>query len=104
MSNRPQAFGLYDPTLHGRPRDPLTLAWSGASVSPNANWVRVPARQAYSHSASVGSRYLRPALASSGAAESFAQKSTASAHSTPSTGKSPVSMPLTASFLLPVGE
>src|SRR5262245_28408793 len=66
MSCSPQAFGGKLPTLAARPSDgpasaplyglPLTFACLLLSLSPNAVAVVVPARQAYSHCASVGSR------------------------------------------------
>ena len=48
--------------------------------------VAVPARQAYSHSASVGKRYTRPARFSAGSVDNFRQKATASSQETCSTG------------------
>src|SRR5207247_270649 len=45
-----------------------------------------PPRQAYSHSASVGSRYTRPASRSLGRADNFAHNSWASSQDTFSTG------------------
>ena len=56
------------------------------AVSPNENAVWLPARQAYSHSASVGRRYTRPARRSSGSADNRLQNSTASSQLTLSTG------------------
>ena len=47
---------------------------------------RAPRRQAYSHCASEGRRYGRPAAFSSGSSDSFRQNSTASSHDTCSTG------------------
>jgi len=41
---------------------PPTLPFRSASASPEENRVAVPARHAYSHSASVGSRTVRPVL------------------------------------------
>src|SRR5262245_27164691 len=66
MSCSPQAFGGKLPTLAARPSDgpgsaplygfPLKFACLLLSLSPNAVAVVVPARHAYSHCASVGSR------------------------------------------------
>src|SRR4051794_35411382 len=56
---------------------------------------RMPARQAYSHSASVGKRYTRPACRSPGSSDRRVQKAVASSHDTFSTGKREVSMPWT---------
>src|SRR5207247_11330785 len=65
-SGRPQAFAGYLPTLSARlsegPRSaplygfPLKFACLLLRLLPNAVAVVVPARQAYSHCASVGSR------------------------------------------------
>src|SRR5258708_40143004 len=57
-----------------------------------------PARQAYSHSASLGKRYVLPAFFSAGSADSLSQNSTASVHDTFSTGKSLVFSPRTLSL------
>src|SRR5438874_11266866 len=66
MSQSPQGLAGYEPTLTARPSDgpgspplygwPLKLACLLLSLSPNAVAVVVPARQAYSHWASVGKR------------------------------------------------
>ena len=48
--------------------------------------VVLPARHAYSHSASVGKRYVRPAACSSGNADNLSQNRTASSQLTFSTG------------------
>src|SRR5262245_19715773 len=53
-------------------------------VGPKANGVAVPARAAYSHSASVGNRYARPVFC-----DSRLQNSTASSQLTPLTGVLP---------------
>src|SRR3954452_17482332 len=62
MSYRPKGFDLKLPTLSGcsaPARSPqfLQLAIPGWSWSPHQYFVWVPPRAAYSHSASVGSRY-----------------------------------------------
>src|SRR5262245_23032642 len=67
MSTSPQALGGNPPPRVVCSRNipepvpafgslPLKLAWTVVMVSPVENAVAVPARQAYSHSASVGSR------------------------------------------------
>src|SRR5262249_41911890 len=101
--------GGYDPTGVGRRREgvvgaapegapPSKFAWSGERAGPKgdapgeAAW----ARQGCSHSASVGSRYLRGGGGSSGSAGSFAAKSRASAKVTFSTAWLRVSSPATA--------
>src|SRR5579871_5058555 len=97
MSYRPKALGRYDPTAAVRFRNgpfaaapngdaPLKFACVEESVLPKWNTVVVPARQAYSHSASVGRRYTRPAFLSAGKSESRRQNSTAAYHVTLSTG------------------
>src|SRR5262245_56385654 len=100
MSCSPQAFGGKLPTLVARPRDgpgsaplyglPLKFACLLLSLSPNAVAVVVPARQAYSHCASVGSRNSHPASRSPDAracSVSFLQNPSASAKLTFPTGK-----------------
>ena len=67
--------------------------------SPQYHGVVVPARQAYSHSASVGSRYVRPAATSSGRADNWRQNSAASSHVAESTGYRLVSCPATLAIL-----
>src|SRR5579864_3491497 len=99
MSNRPKAFGLKDPTG--------VVRWKyGPIAAPPEGWLPsklpcveereppkkkgleelAPPRQAYSHSASVGKRYVRPTAFSSGRADSLRQNSTASSQETCSTG------------------
>src|ERR1043165_6861317 len=80
MSCRPNALGLNDPT--GIILSPLTLARERSSSLPQLNNVVVPARQAYSHWASVGSCTCLPVLVAS-----FSQNARASIHDTISTGK-----------------
>jgi len=69
---------------------------------PYQNLVVVPARQAYSHSASVGTRYVRPAFCSSGRALSFWQNSRAAFQEIESTGSSDSSPSLCCDGLTPV--
>ena len=65
MSYRPNAFAGSLPTADVCPLPPLLpnapgeAKWASFAVSfsPQLNAVLVPARQAYSHSASVGRRY-----------------------------------------------
>src|SRR5690242_4888533 len=106
MSYSPNALGAYDPTSQVRPRrtpsarrlygaNPLMFARADDSESPNAVAVVEQARQAYSHSASVGKRYVHPRSASSGSRPSPSQKSLMSPQSTFSTGKLLVSSPAT---------
>src|SRR4051812_24923357 len=95
MSCRPNLLGGYEPTLQGRPRVLLKLACVGERLFPVWNVVEEPARQAYSHSASVGKRYRLPAVVSFSRADSFLQNSMASAQFTRSTGKSLVSRSIT---------
>src|SRR5438309_2949523 len=69
MSWSPNGFGLKLPTFAGcsAARSPQSLqpAMPGCSLSPHQYLVCVPPRAAYSHSASLGSRYGFPvALAS----------------------------------------
>src|SRR5262245_32264054 len=96
MSNSPNAFGLYEPTLLVRPSAPLSpprtpkFAWEMARVVPEEKGVEVPARQAYSHSASVGKRYFLLFSCSSSRSDSFFRKVCASARDTFSTGRSSV--------------
>src|SRR5262245_56091764 len=71
--------------------------WNGAAVAPAA-------RQAYSHSASVGRRYTRPAAFSWGRADNRSQKSTASFQEIYSTGNVLLSNRFTAALPRPVGE
>jgi hypothetical protein len=61
----PQALGLSWPTRWGPPPElaPLQTYWFRVdSSSPQHNWVDAPARQAYSPSASLGSRLCRPSF------------------------------------------
>src|ERR1051325_2828268 len=66
MSNRPNGLGSFDATGCGAM--PLLFLvnqayWSNSDgSSPNEYCVVVPARQAYSHSASVGRREPKPAV------------------------------------------
>ncbi len=63
MSYRPKAFGFFWPTgCVRRPELPSYQAYSSrlAASSPNEYFIVLRARQAYSHSASVGSRYPSP--------------------------------------------
>ena len=67
MSNNPQGFDLFWPTGYGGSIPSAAefakiqaCSPSSSSESPKYQIVSVPARQAYSHSSSVGSRY-RPA-------------------------------------------
>src|ERR1019366_9057464 len=78
MSYKPHWFGFFCPT--GWVLPPVFLAYqaycsSSASASPKQKAPGFPARQAYSHSASVGKR--QPA---------HWQKAWASSHETPTTG------------------
>ena len=57
---------------------PSQLACLPFNWLPKLNGVIVPARHAYSHSASVGKRYLRPAFFSSGISDNRLQNQTAS--------------------------
>src|SRR5262245_26846979 len=101
MSCSPQAFGGKLPTLAARPSDgpasaplygrPLKFACLLPSLSPNAVAVVVPARQPYSHCASVGSRNSQPAGSAPDVrarSESFWQNLSASAKLTFPTGRS----------------
>src|SRR5262249_11953667 len=99
MSYRPHLFGLYDPTLLVRrryspfsapPKGKLPLKLPSLLERDLPTWkgVSVPARQQYSHSASVGRRYLRPAFFSSALALSLARNCWTSSHETRSTGNS----------------
>src|ERR1700722_5521769 len=86
MSNRPQAFGSFIATECVCPLllsayQPATAI--AASASPVLYCPLVPARQAYSHSASVGRRYVFPSIWLS-----FLQNATASNHDACSTGRS----------------
>src|SRR2546421_12241310 len=74
MSNRPQALALPEPMGQVLPlvSPVLTFACSGVSVAPNATGVLVPARQAYSHSASVGRRIVTPSFFDISAHQLFA--------------------------------
>src|SRR5829696_8687923 len=75
MSWRPHLFGLFCPTGCGRPPEfaayQACLSSCAASL-PNAYAVAAPARAAYSHSASVGSRYSWPVFSDSQRANSIA--------------------------------
>src|SRR5262245_11056113 len=117
MSKKPQALGLYEPTGQGRPRFgpclprrygslPSKFACAEEMVLPQPNGVVVqPAlRQAYSHSASVGRRYVRPGSCSEASRPSLLQNETASTHVGASTGKSPVSMSATSARRAPLAE
>src|SRR5882672_9358631 len=64
---------------------PYWSAWP--SSFPKLNFVVVPARQAYSHSASVGRPARRPFICSRAVAFSFSMKRCASSQLTPSTGR-----------------
>lgn len=64
MSNNPQGFGFFWPTGCGTPipsaaefAKTQACSPSASSESPKYQITSVPARQAYSHSSSVGSRY-----------------------------------------------
>src|SRR5262249_39015531 len=100
MSYRPQAFGLNLPTgaVNTKPSSPRTVVQAGNCPAAEASgrfaeptsdsgsapvWKRVvlPARQAYSHSASVGSSYFFPSFLLS-----QSQNATASFHETLTTG------------------
>src|SRR5476651_452296 len=93
MSYNPKAFGGKLPTgevfcrftpclpLPYTP-SPLKFALSVEIVSPKKKGVVVPARQAYSHSASVGKRYCFFSFT-----RSFLMKSWQSFHETCSTGR-----------------
>ena len=103
MSYSPNRFASLLPTSSGtagrrrrrcrarRLRSVGTVAcFSKMSRSPKANGVSVPARAAYSHSASVGSRYAHPLRAHCwpiSASVSLRQNSFASSHVTDSTGR-----------------
>src|SRR5262249_13718788 len=91
MSCSPKAFGGYEPAGQGLPSPPSwKFANAGVSAAPNANaCIDSPARQAYSHSASVGNRYTRPAFFSAAHFDSAAQNALASSHVTDSTGNVP---------------
>src|SRR5262245_23972876 len=102
MSSSPQALGGNSPArvvlclsgpcsapLYGC--RPMKLACSEEADVPNEKGVDVPARQAYSHSASLGRRYTRPASFSAGSSDSLAQKATASFQLTCSIGWSGLS-------------
>ena len=84
MSYRPQALALFLPT--GCVFLPLFLLYQAygpkpLSASPKLNRVFLPARHAYSHSASVGRRTALPVFL-----DRALQNSTASFHDTCSTG------------------
>ncbi len=89
MSYRPHLLGSFIPTacvvlpLFSSNHSYLL---SCETSSPKLWAVVVPARHAYSHSASVGNRYLRPAACSALRADSFSQNSIASSQSIDSTG------------------
>src|SRR3954452_17962854 len=83
-SNRPNAFGFFWPPMCGLP--PLLAAYQATSpivsgVAPYNHGVVVPARAAYSHSASVARRYALPVFA-----DSQRQYSAAACHVMPSAG------------------
>ena len=90
MSHRPQGFAALAPTAagcFGAARSlVLNTASAAASLSPTQYGMTVPARQAYSHSASVGSRYDRWCATSSGRWARRAQNCSASCQLTVSTG------------------
>ena len=67
---------------------PVSSDSLGIPLRPELKLYRpvLPARHAYSHCASDGSRYHRPAAFSCGKSDSFRQNSTASSHDTFSTG------------------
>src|SRR5438874_4161890 len=101
MSQSPQGLAGYEPTLTARPSDgpgspplygwPLKLACLLLRLSPNEVAVVVPARQAYSHWASVGRRNSQsPGSSRDSRASrvSLSQKASASAKLTLPTGKS----------------
>src|SRR5437588_5984398 len=105
MSHRPHWFSPYSPTFVVRSllgplsvvpygKFPMQFACLPFSSEPKENSVVVPARQAYSHSASVGNRNLRFCLSFS---VSFLQKAWASSHETQSTGNCLVSKSFTLS-------
>jgi hypothetical protein len=69
MSYNPNALGRLSPTPYVR----LTESFENQAYSPNWSLVApklyavvLPARHAYSHSASVGKRYVRPDICSRG--------------------------------------
>src|SRR6478609_8272567 len=76
MSWSPNGFGLKLPTFAGcsAARSPQSLhpAMPGWSLSPHQYLVSVPPRAAYSHSASLGSRYGLRVVSASHAAYCFA--------------------------------
>src|SRR5437588_8496137 len=99
MSCRPQALAGLLPTFAARLSDgpgsaplyglPLKFACLLLSLSPNAVAVVVPARHAYSHCASVGSRNSHPSARSPdlrASSVSLAQNASASAKLTLPTG------------------
>src|SRR5262245_34517982 len=93
MSFKPNLFAGNDPTstvLPALPHSPSeNCAWLFVIVSPKAYCVVVPARAAYSHSASVSRRYVFPVLR-----DSQARYSLASSHDTLITGRLPLPQPL----------
>src|SRR5262249_31383740 len=82
MSCRPHALGLFPPIGCVFISElALYQACSSSASSSQANLVRVPARQAYSHWASVGRLYFLPSFSLS-----QAQNATASSQLTQTTG------------------
>src|SRR5262245_11963799 len=96
MSYRPKALGgklptgvvrsRYPPPVVSVSRVPSKLACSVERYFPKWKGVVVPARQEYSHSASLGRRYTLPVFRSSGRCDSSRQNARASVHVTESTG------------------
>ena len=90
MSYRPHAFGILPPPVCVWPiplRWYQAMACKAASLFPEYHTDVVPARQAYSHSASVGSRYSARAACSGGSSPSLRQNADASSQLTVSTGR-----------------
>src|SRR5262245_61548601 len=82
LGSRPYFFTVE--TSHLLARDcsqTFAMVFKSSTASPRMNRLVVPARQAYSHSASVGSRYVRPSFLLS-----HAQNATASCQFTLTTG------------------
>src|SRR5580692_3652755 len=109
MSYRPQAFGFFLPTGGSSSLAlPLNQAnsFSSSALSPKEYFVLLPARQAYSHSASDGSRITSSSPSSfrfRSSSVALRQKSLASSQLTISTElRGPVHLlgflPITASY------